>query len=70
MVGLDALHTFKRVVAWFPGPVEIRSGTISDSVGWIPATGECMSAKVKSDGVHLVLSIDSLSVTALKVMGW
>jgi len=22
MVGLDALPTYKRVVAWFPGPVE------------------------------------------------
>jgi hypothetical protein len=67
MVGLDALPTYKRGVAWFPGPVEDReryfqrlrwmNRGLDTGDWWVYERGE------EHNGAHLVLSIDSSSVT-------
>ena len=74
LVGLDSLPTYKRVVAWFPGPAEDaeryllqfrRLNQGLDTRHW--RVYEC---KEESNGVRLVLSIDTASVTALERLGW
>jgi len=76
MVGLDALPTFKGVVGLLQGPVEdterynqglCRRNRGLDTGYWRVYEYECEG---KPSGVHLVLSIDSLSVMALEKMGW
>jgi hypothetical protein len=73
MVGLDAVPSYKRVVAWFPGPMEdtqqyfqrlrkLKQGL--DTRLWI-----VYERKEEPKEVHLVLSIDT-SVAALKEVGW
>ena len=68
MVGLDALPTYNRVGAWFPGPVEdtvryfqrhrgLKRG-LDTGEWWVYERG------AEPIGVRLVLSIDSSSVTA------
>jgi len=73
MVGLDSLTTYKRVVAWFLGPVEDtelyfqrlrRPNQGLDTRLW--RVYEC---KKEPKEVLLVLSIDT-SVTELEEMGW
>jgi hypothetical protein len=63
MVGLDALSTYKRVVAWFPGPMEDtgryfqrlrRLNQGLDTSHW-----RVYERKEEHSGVHLVLSIDT-----------
>jgi hypothetical protein len=74
MVGLDALPSHKRVVAWFPGPVEdteqyflqlCRLNRRLDTRHW--RVYEC---KEEPNGVHLVSSIDTASIATLEGMGW
>ena len=74
MVGLDALSTYKRVVAWFPGPVEdtgryfqrlCRLNQGLDTSHW-----RVYERKEEHNGVRLVLSIDTTSVMVLERMGW
>jgi hypothetical protein len=74
VVGIDALPTCKRVVAWFPGPVEdtewllLRLHRLNqglDTGNW--RVYEC---KEELNGVRLVLSIDTASVTVLEGLRW
>jgi hypothetical protein len=74
MVGLEALPTYKRVVAWFLGPMEDmkrlfhrlrRLDRGPDTSQW--TVYEC---KKEPSGVCLVLSIDSQSVTTLEGLKW
>jgi hypothetical protein len=74
MVCLDALPTYKRVVAWFPSLVEDREqyflrlrrlNRSLDTGHW-----RVYDRKKEPNGVLLVLSIDTDSVTALEGMGW
>jgi hypothetical protein len=69
VVGMDALPTYKRVVAWFPGPVEdteqllLRLRRLNrglDTGNW-----RVYERKEEPNGVRLVLSIDTASVTVL-----
>jgi hypothetical protein len=73
-VGLDALPTFKRVVAWFLGPSEdtercfsrlLRLNRGLDTGQWW--VYEC---REEPNGVRLVLSIDAASVTVLEGLCW
>ena len=66
LVGLDALPTYKRVVAWFPGPAEdverylLRLHRLNqglDTRHW-----RVYQRKEESNGVQLVLSIDMASL--------
>jgi hypothetical protein len=68
MVGLDALPTYIRVVAWFPGPAEdteryfrrlrrLNRG-LDTGEWWVYMRG------VEPNGVRLLLSIDISFVTA------
>jgi hypothetical protein len=74
MVCLDALPTYKRVVAWFQGLVEDREqyflwlrrlNQSPDTRHW-----RVYEHKEEPSGVLLVLSIDTDSVTAQEEMGW
>ena len=67
LVGLDALPTYKRVVAWFLGPAEdaerylLRLRRLNqglDTRHW-----RVYERTEESNGVRLVLSIDEASVT-------
>jgi hypothetical protein len=72
MVGLDALPTYKRVVAWFSGPVENteryfqqlrRLNQGLDTMHW-----RVYKRREKPNGVRLVLSVDTTSFAALEGM--
>jgi hypothetical protein len=74
VVGLDALPTYKRVVAWFPGPVEDTERFLSwlrrlnrglDTRDW-----RVYKRKEEPNGVCLVLSIDMATVTVLEGLRW
>ena len=74
VVGLDALPTYRRVVAWFPGPMEGTEHLLSrlrrlnrglDTGNW--RIYEC---KEELNRVSLVLSIDTASVTMLEGLRW
>jgi len=74
VVGLDALRTFQRVVAWFPGPTEVmeqcflllrRLNKGLDTGQW-----RVYERREEPNGVHLVLSIDTASVTVLEGLLW
>ena len=74
VVGLDALPTYKRVVAWFPSPIEdtrryclwlCRLNQGLDTRNW-----EIYECKEEPNGVRLVLSIDTTSVTVLEGLRW
>jgi hypothetical protein len=73
MVGLDALPTYKRVVAWFSGPVEDseryfqclhRLNQGLDTRHW-----KVYERREKPNGGRLVFSTDTTFVTALERMG-
>ena len=74
LVGLDALPTYNRVVAWFPGHVEdterylLRLRRLNQGLD----TGHwrIYERREESSGVCLVLSIDAASVTMLERLGW
>jgi hypothetical protein len=74
IVGLDALPKYRRVVAWFPGPVEgtelyqqrlrrLNRGLNTDN--W-----KAYELMEESNGVRLVFRIDSTCITALKRLRW
>jgi hypothetical protein len=74
VVGLDALPTYKRVVAWFPGPAEdterllLRLRRLNrglDTGNW-----RVYESREEPNGVRLVLSIDTASVTVLEGLHW
>jgi hypothetical protein len=74
VVGMDTLPTYKRVVAWFPGPVEDTERYLTrlhrlnrglDTGNW-----RVYERKEETNGVRLVLSIDAASITVLEGLGW
>jgi hypothetical protein len=74
VVGIDALPTYKRVVAWFPGPVEdtkwlfLRLRRLNrglDTRNWTVYERE-----EEPNGLRLMLSIDTESVTVLEGLRW
>ena len=74
MVGLDALLTCRRVVAWFPGTVD-DTGRYFQQLRWLnQGVGtnhwRVYERKEERNGVRTVLSIGSTSVTVLERMGW
>ena len=74
MVGLDALPTYKRVVALLLGPVEDTEryiqGLCRRNQGLDTSYCRISERKAEPIGVHLLLGIDSTSVMALEKMGW
>jgi len=70
MVGLDALPTYKRVVAWFLGPVEDmeRYFLWLHRLNWGLDTRHwrVYERKEEPNGVRLLLSIDTASVATLE----
>jgi hypothetical protein len=74
IVGLEALPNFKRVVAWFLGPVE-DTETLFQRLHRLNRgleTGQLRTyeRREESNGVRLVLSIDQALVTTLDGMEW
>jgi hypothetical protein len=74
VVGLDALPTHMRVVAWFPGTVEAteryllrlhRLNRVLDTGNW-----RVYERKEEPNDVRLVLSIDTASITVLEGLRW
>jgi len=74
LVGLDALPTYKKEVAWFPGPAEdaerylLRLHRLNqglDTRHW-----RVYERREESNGVRLVLSIDAGSVSVLEGLRW
>jgi hypothetical protein len=74
VVGLDALPTYKRVVACFPGPMEDTEQLLSwfRRLNWSMDTGNwrVYERKKEPNGVCPVLSIDIASVTVLEGLHW
>jgi hypothetical protein len=74
VVGLDALPTYRRVVAWFPGPVEGTEQLLSWfcrlNRGMATGNWRVYECKKELNGVHLVLSIDTASLTVLEGLCW
>jgi len=74
LLGLDALPTYKRVVAWFLGPAEdaerylLRLRRLNQ--GLETRQWRVYEHKEESNGVHLVLSIDTASVSVLEKLRW
>jgi len=74
LVGLDALPTYRRAVAWFLGPAEDveryllqlrRLNQRLDTRQW-----RVYERREEPKGVCLVLSIDAASVSALEKLRW
>jgi hypothetical protein len=75
MVGLDTLPTYKRVVAWFPGPLEDTERNFRQlctlNQGLDTSHWRVYELKKYPSGVCFMPSIDSSSVVALlKGMEW
>ena len=72
-MGLDALPTYKRLVAWFPGPVEDTERLLSRLRGLNRGLDirncRVYERKEEPDGVRLVLSSDTESVNLLEGLG-
>ena len=74
MVGLDALPTYKRVMAWFLGPVEGMGRCFKrlhrliqglDTSHW-----RVYEREEEPNGVSLMLGIDIKSITVMERRGW
>jgi hypothetical protein len=74
VVELDALLTYKRVAAWFPGPMEDTEWYFSrvrrlnrglDTGNW-----RVYEHREEPHRVRLVLSIDAASITMLEELEW
>jgi hypothetical protein len=74
MVDLDALPTYKRVVAWFPDPAEDTGSYFHRlhrlNQGLDTSHWRVYEHKEKPNRVHLVLSIDTSFIMVLKTMEW
>ena len=70
LVGLDALPTYKRVVAWFPGPAEDADRYLLQlrrlNEGLDTRHWRVYERRKESNRVLLVLSIDEASVIVLE----
>jgi hypothetical protein len=74
VVGMDALPIYKRVAAWFPGPVEDTEKLLSrlrrlnrglDTKDW-----RVYERREEPKGVRLVLSVDTPSLAVLEGLHW
>jgi hypothetical protein len=73
IVGLDALSTYKRVVAWFPGPTDTERYLL-----WLWRLNQGLDTrywrlyerKEESNEVRLVLRIDTASIAKPKGLRW
>jgi hypothetical protein len=74
MVGLEALPTYKRVVAWFPGPAEDTEHLFARlhrlNRGLETNQWRVYERKEEPRGVRLVLSIDSQLADTLERLKW
>jgi hypothetical protein len=70
VVGLDALPTYKRVVAWFPGLMEDMERLRRLNQGLDTGNWRVYERREEPNGVRLVLSIDTASVTMLEGLRW
>jgi len=74
MVDLDALPSYKRVVAWCPGPVEDPQHYFQQlhrlNQGVNTSHWRVYEHREEPNGAHYVLSIDLPSVVAVGKMGW
>jgi hypothetical protein len=74
IVGLEALPTYKRVVAWFLGPGEDTERLFQRlrrlNRGLDTSQWRVYERKEEPKGVCVVLSIDSQSVTTLEGLKW
>ena len=74
MVGLEALPTYRRVLAWLPGPAEETGRYLQwlRRLNWGLETDNwrVYERKEESNGVRLVLSVDSKSIMALEKHSW
>jgi len=74
VVGLDALPTFRRVAAWFPGPMENTEHCFSRlcrlNQGLDTGQWRVYKRWEEPNGVRLVLSIDAALVTVLEGLCW
>jgi hypothetical protein len=74
MVGMDALLTCRRVVATFPGTVEVEGRYFQRlhllNQGLDTSHWRVYGGKKGLNWVHTVLSIDCTSVTVLERIGW
>jgi len=74
VVGLDPLPTYKRVVAWFPGPVEDTERLLSRlrrlNRGLDTGNLRVYECNEEPNGVCLVLSIDTASIPVLEGLHW
>ena len=70
LVGLNALPTYRRVVAWFPGPAEDGERYLL----WLQRLNQGLDTRQwrvyermeEAKGVRLVLSIDAAAVCILQ----
>jgi hypothetical protein len=73
-VELDALLTYKRVVAWFLGAMENMERYLSRlhrlNRGLDTRIWRVYKRREEPHGVHLVLSIDTAAITVLEGLGW
>jgi hypothetical protein len=73
-VGLEVLPTYKRVVAWFPGPGEDTEHLFQQlcrpNWGLDTSQWRVHERKEEPKGVRLVLSVESQSVTTLEGLKW
>jgi IS1 family transposase len=74
MVGLEALPTFKRVAAWFLGPMQDTEMLLQrlSQLNRGLETGHwwVYQRREEPNGVRLVLRINKVSVTMLEGMEW
>jgi len=74
LVGLDTLPTYRRVVAWFPGPAEDAQRYLLQlrrlNEGLDTRQWRVYERREESKGVRLVLSIDTASVSVLEKLIW
>jgi hypothetical protein len=74
VVGLDTLPTFKRVTAWFPGPVEDMEWYFLPlcrlNRGLETGQWRVYGRRGDPNWVRLVLSIEAASVTILEGLKW
>ena len=74
VVGLDALPTYKRMAAWFPGPVDdmeqlfLRLRRLNRGLN--TETCRVCERREGPNGVRLVFSVDSASITVLEGLRW
>jgi hypothetical protein len=74
VVGLDALPTYKRVAAWFPSPAVPTKQYLlwlhRLNRGLVTRNLRVYERKDETNGVRLVLRIDTASITVLEGMQW